>query len=197
MKLIAKGSEADIYVDEDRVIKDRIKKSYRLDCIDSELRKTRTKSEFGLMKKCAEAGVNVPTPIRLDGEYKEIMVKIDGDPLDSVFASKRMQRVGEEVAKMHAAGVVHGDLTTSNMLVKDEDIFIIDFGLSSFSKKEEDRATDVFLLKNALKSRHYKERTEAFEIFMSAYAKRMGKEFKGIQSHLKDIERRRRYHEDN
>jgi Mn2+-dependent serine/threonine protein kinase len=99
------------------------------------------------------------------------------------------------LANLHKIGIVHGDLTTANMLVREKNLFFIDFGLSYFSQKDEDRATDLFLFKNALKSRHPNEFIEAYGLFLSAYKAAAGKEFKGIETHLRDIERRGRYHE--
>lgn len=34
------------------------------------------------------------------------------------FADSLLQAVGAEIAKMHLAEVIHGDLTTSNMMVR-------------------------------------------------------------------------------
>uniref|UniRef100_A0A915N4X3 non-specific serine/threonine protein kinase n=1 Tax=Meloidogyne javanica TaxID=6303 RepID=A0A915N4X3_MELJA len=60
---------------------------------------------------------------------------------------------------MHSAGLIHGDLTTPNVLVKKKqndnlDLIFIDFGLSKFSQKPEDKAVDLYVLERALTSAH-------------------------------------------
>ncbi|KAI5476914.1 TP53 regulating kinase [Pseudohyphozyma bogoriensis] len=59
-----------------------------------------------------------------------------------------LSAIGGEIAKMHIADVIHGDLTTSNMMV------LIDFGLSSTSIMQEDRAVDLYVLERAFSSTH-------------------------------------------
>ncbi len=196
MKIIAHGAEAIIYEDRNEIIKYREKKGYRIDEIDSDLRKSRTKREFTILKRCAKNGMHVPKPINISDNGESIrMEKIEGVQLDYCFSLDLLEKVGNMLANLHKIGIVHGDLTTANMLVREKNLFFIDFGLSYFSQKDEDRATDLFLFKNALKSRHPNEFIEAYGLFLSAYKAAAGKEFKGIETHLRDIERRGRYHE--
>ncbi len=197
MKLMAVGSEARLYAEGDRVIKVRDRKGYRIKEIDEQLRKTRTRIEFGILRKCYTAGLPVPSPIRLDEDrYTIEMERIEGVPFDTAFSAGKMGEFGEMVAKMHGLGVFHGDLTTANILSTGKGLVLIDFGLAGYSAKEEDRATDLFLLKNALRSRHGGEFEGAYRRFLGAYSAAIGKGFKGINAHLKDIEKRRRYNED-
>lgn len=196
MNIIARGAEAIIYGDGSEIIKYREKKDYRIPDIDLPLRKSRTKQEFSILKRCTEHGLNVPKPIKTSKEGDKIyMEKIDGIQLDYSFSLDYMGKIGVALANLHKIGIIHGDLTTANMLVNGENLFFIDFGLSYFSKKDEDRATDLFLFKNALKSRHPKEFHQSFGLFLSSYKDAIGKEFKGIDTHFRDIERRGRYHE--
>ncbi len=197
MKLMAMGSEASVYSKGDRVVKIRKRKGYRLNEIDAPLRKSRTRMEFGIMKKCYSSGIRVPAPLKMKEEDCSIeMEKIEGIQFDSKFSTEKMKELGEMVAKMHRAGVVHGDLTTANILLTEKELVIIDFGLSEHTAKDESRATDIYLLKNALKSRHKELYEKAYDTFLDSYSGSIGKEFKGINAHLKDIEKRRRYNED-
>ncbi len=196
MRIIARGAEAIIYERGDTIIKFREKKGYRIPEIDALLRTSRTRYEFKILQTCARAGLRVPLPIKIAGDNDKILMQnLGGISFDSVFSVKKMREVGELVALMHNLGVINGDLTTANMLSKENKIFLIDFGLGYFSKKDEDIATDIFLLKSALKSRHPDEHMSAYELFIEAYKTVIEKEFKGIAAHLKDIERRGRYHE--
>ncbi|TBU02848.1 Bud32-like protein kinase [Hamiltosporidium magnivora] len=65
-----------------------------------------------------------------------------------------MFRLGETIQKMHKLNIIHGDLTTSNFILKKEDLYIIDFGLSYFSTKEEDKAVDLYLFEKAIRCTH-------------------------------------------
>ncbi len=196
MKIIARGAEATLFEENGAVIKYRKRKGYRLKEIDEALRYSRTRREFNALRRCHEAGVRVPIPIKIsEGGDKLYMEKINAVQLDYKFSLQLMPEVGYLVALMHRTGVIHGDLTTANMLTDGKRLTLIDFGLSYFSKKDEDRATDVAMLKSALKSRHVKVFKRAYRLFIQRYEECMGKEFKGIDTHLKDIERRRRYYE--
>ncbi len=58
---------------------------------------------------------------------------------------------------MHEAGVVHGDLTTSNIMIKNDEnhsIVFIDFGLASTQPNIEDKAVDLYVLERAFISTH-------------------------------------------
>lgn len=198
MKIMARGSEAVLYESGDTVIKDREKKRYRIEELDNSLRKSRTRSEFNILKRCSAEGLSVPKPIKVSEEgYKLYMERLDGKMLKNDFSLKSLEEVAVMAAKMHKKDIIHGDLTTSNVMIVKGRPYLIDFGLGFMSKKDEDKATDIFLVKEALKAKHTSVYAEAYEAFYKTYKREYGKEFKGIESHLKDIERRRRYYEDN
>ena len=104
-----------------------------------------------------------------------------------------MKQVGESIAKIHDADIIHGDLTTSNMILSNERVFFIDFGLGYISKKIEDKAVDLHLLKHALEAKHFKNWKILFEKFLEGYKK--GKESKKILERLTAVEKRGRYKE--
>ncbi|MCL5976344.1 MAG: Kae1-associated serine/threonine protein kinase [Candidatus Parvarchaeota archaeon] len=196
MKTLAVGSEAIIYEENGTIIKRRVKKSYRIREIDEKLRKSRSKAEFNVMQFLYKGGLNVPKPLKYNEGKKEIwMEKIEGIRLAEKFSVNDAKEVGIAVAEMHNLGVIHGDLTTANIIRKDKKLYIIDFGLSYHSSKDEDFASDIFLFKNALKSKHNELYKEAYSYFLHGYKSKIRKEFKGIDTHLKDIEERRRYNE--
>ena len=69
--------------------------------------------------------------------------------------------IGTSLGKMHDAAVVHGDLTTSNIMVKDTpgvepgfQIVMIDFGLATMQPGIEDKAVDLYVLERAFISTH-------------------------------------------
>jgi len=71
-----------------------------------------------------------------------------------------MRSVGKSVGELHASGVVHGDLTTSNLILREThgrmEVVLIDFGLGSVSVSEEDMAVDLYVLERAFASTHPK-----------------------------------------
>jgi len=138
-KIIQQGAEAKIILTTpDRaggrdtfIIKDRIPKSYRLKELDEKIRKRRTKAETKLLNKASEI-INSPTPLgegadRVVGRGTNTQIKmpyIDGkklsEHLDKFPLAKQKQickQIGESVAKLHDADIIHGDLTTSNMIL--------------------------------------------------------------------------------
>ena len=166
MEKIAQGAEAIIYKSKDTVIKDRIKKNYRIKEIDEKLRKFRTRAEERLILRAKRFGLKVPKLLETK-DNKLVIEYINGEKLGDYLLRtkdyKIMSDLGKLVLKMHKANIIHGDLTTSNLIKKDNDIYFIDFGLSQFSPKIEDKAVDIHLLKQALEAKHYKIADECFK----------------------------------
>jgi len=195
MKTISIGAEAVIYLKGDTVIKERIRKSYRHKSIDEKLRKERTNREARNMEKASRSGVPVPK-IGETKEYKINMEFIDGTPLRDYLSSRNCKKichnVGVLLARLHNSNIIHGDLTTSNLIIKKGKIYFIDFGLSTFSKKIEDKATDIHLFCQALNSSHAKFADNAYSSFFSGY-KKESNSHKEIKNRLEKIESRGRY----
>ncbi|NJL43970.1 MAG: Kae1-associated serine/threonine protein kinase [Nitrosarchaeum sp.] len=79
------------------------------------------------------------------------------------------KHIGRLVAALHDQSIIHGDLTTSNMILSDGAVHLIDFGLSFFSHRIEDKAVDIHLLRQALESKHHTIWESAFEAVLSGY----------------------------
>ncbi len=192
MKIIQQGAEAILYQEKNKLIKHRIPKSYRIKEIDDKLRKFRTRREGKILEK---ASINVPKVFKIDDNNMKIEMefipgKLLKDILDDLSISQRnkiCKQIGEEISKLHEQNIIHGDLTTSNMIYYDKKIYFIDFGLSFFSHKIEDKAVDLHLLKQALESKHYKHFESTFKTILSAYKN------KEVLSRLEVVEKRGRY----
>jgi len=189
MKILGKGAEATIYFGKNKAIKERLKKNYRIKELDKHLRKTRTRREAKILEKIT---IKAPRLISTDRERKIEMEFIKGDKIRDLLDKKPSLaiEIGEKVAAIHDSDIIHGDLTTSNMILKEE-IYFIDFGLSTFSKKIEDKAVDIHLFKQALESKHYKVFEEAYKHFLKGYSK--SKNYKETIDRLKVVEERGRY----
>ena len=198
-KILQQGAEAVIILNEkDRVIKRRVKKSYRLPSIDENIRKLRTRSEGKLLEKAGKI-VNIPRIIKIDEKSKEIVMDFIlgqklSDTLDSFPLDEQRdicRQIGEQVALLHDAGIIHGDLTTSNMILSGNKVFFIDFGLGFHSHKIEDKAVDLHLLKQALEAKHFQNWHVLISEVLKGYEK--SKEHKRVLEQLKKVEARGRY----
>ncbi len=178
MKLIAQGAEAKLFKDNAIIIKERLEKAYRHPELDESLRKFRTRREAKLLHKLEE--LQFPAPHLREFSDKRMSIVMDfipGETLKEVLKQKEVdfqhlaKEVGEKVGKLHQADIIHSDLTTSNMIKHEESgkVTFIDFGLSFFSEKVEDKAVDLFLLERALESAHYDLYPEIFHRVLEGY----------------------------
>ncbi len=195
MKLISHSAEARIFDCEDRIIKERSAKSYRAPALDLMLRKFRTRREAKVLEKLHEANFSAPQLIEFSDETMTIrMQKIPGktvrDSIANTTCAKLGRIIGEKIGILHSLGVIHGDLTTSNMIFS-KDIYFIDFGLSFFSNKAEDRAVDLHLFKQALAGTHPKISEKTYLAAILGY-KKTCKETKETFERLVIVEQRGR-----
>jgi TP53 regulating kinase-like protein len=184
-------AEAIVEIEGDLVYKRRIEKRYRVKELDKRLRKERTKSEAKIISAARRKGV--PTPVIFDvNEYVLVMEKIDGKLAREVITEPISERIGEFVGILHKSGIIHGDLTTSNIIVGDR-IYLIDFGLAFFESSTEARGVDVHVFFQSLQGTH-----EAYEQLKKAFINGYKRTFPQAAQVLKraeEIERRGRYAE--
>lgn len=211
-QLVAKGAEANIYEDhylgEDVLLKKRVPKSYRIKEIDQYLRKKRTKKEAKLLGEAKRCGVVTPLVYDVDqGENTITMEKIVGREVKEVFSSENQtnlskilkisQIIGENVARLHDCGIIHGDLTTSNIILKKDEennrekIIFIDFGLGKVSNLVEDKGVDLLVFKKAINGIHHNISRECFESILKGYEK--SQDFTQVLNKIEEIEGRGRY----
>jgi len=200
MKIIQQGAEAVIYLDDSKnLIKERISKSYRIPELDDKIRKLRTRSETKLLEKSGKI-IPVPNVINSNEKDKKIIMEfIDGkklsDNLNSFSLEKQkkiISEVGNSLAKIHNENLIHGDLTTSNLILKGEKIFFIDFGLGYHSAKLEDKAVDIHLFKQALEAKHFDSWEILFKEFLNSYSSEC-KDAEKVLLQLEKVEKRGRY----
>ncbi|WP_048148903.1 Kae1-associated kinase Bud32 [Palaeococcus ferrophilus] len=217
MELIKQGAEAKIYLGdfeeyfeanllpgERVVVKHRIPKRYRIGEIDLKLRKERTVREARVLHRAKAFGVNCPHVYEVNVKDMIIVMEfIEGnrlkEHLESVPMGERVElcrEIGRQVAKLHNAGIVHGDLTTSNMILREGKVYLIDFGLADFDPTLEARGVDLHLLRRAMESTHYRWFEKGFEAVLEGYAEVLGEDARReIEEKLEEIESRGRYRE--
>ena len=199
-KTIFQGAEALIVLDKNKIIKKRIKKSYRLSELDEKIRKLRTRKETKLLERASKE-ISVPKVLKSDEKTKEILMEfVKGKKLSEYldnFTEKQQLKIsikiGENIAKIHDSDIIHGDLTTSNMIFNEENnkVYFVDFGLGFISHKIEDKAVDLHLLKQALEARHFKNWEKLFNGILKGY--KISKDFEQVLGRIKQVERRGRY----
>ncbi|MEO9362541.1 MAG: KEOPS complex kinase/ATPase Bud32 [Nitrososphaera sp.] len=199
MQLLKKGAEADIYLADwhgrPAVAKVREPKPYRHSTLDSSIRRQRTVHEAGFLSAAKSAGVRAPFVYFVDPEKGEIiMERVEGAPAKDALTANLCREIGRCAALLHAAGIVHGDLTTSNFVVAGKrQLVLLDFGLSYYSERTEDMAVDVRLIKEVFTSAHISVRG-AFSSFVRGYQSVAGEiKTARILENVKEIEQRGRY----
>lgn len=206
-KLVKKGAEADLYITEwfslKVLSKIRLTKPYRVPQLDKQIRKHRTLSEANFLHYSKMFGIFTPTVYFVDPVRSEIIMEyIHGERLREILIHKRSRAVGKTclelgkiIGKLHKANLIHGDITTSNVIVtQDNKLVLLDFGLSFRSNRVEDRAVDLHLIKQILKAAHTNLWNTAYDAIVEGYASIIGREpTKLVLRRIGEIEKRGRY----
>ena len=187
---IGRGAEAVITRDGDRVTKWRRPKGYRLKPLDDRIRRERTVMESRMISEARRCGVSTPIIFDVDN-FSLTMEHIDGIRLKEVIDPGLSEKAGELVGRLHACGIVHGDLTTSNMILKDEKIYLIDFGLAFHDQGIEAQGVDVHVFFQTVKSTHDRP-DELISAFGRGYARTYARA-EEVLKRVGEIEARGRY----
>lgn len=205
--LIKKGAEANLYVEDwyglTVIKKARIRKTYRLRQIDREIRRSRTVHEAQILHDAKRAGVPTPMIYFIDVNRAFIVMEYLEGPtvkelLNTLPRTPRRQlcrHIGGLIGKLHRWGIIHGDLTTSNLIQRThERVFFIDFGLAEYSMEVEKRGVDLHLMKRALESTHFTHAAECFNALMEGYSREVGrKTCEDVITRVEVIAKRGRY----
>jgi len=184
-------------------VKERFQKLYRLPILDKKLSVKRLGQEVRSMLRCRKLGIDCPVVYFVDMERNMLFMEFipgqtvkeflyDHPDPTNIQVLEVLRTVGRTLAKMHDGDVVHGDLTTSNMVLREKalSLVLIDFGLSFVSTLAEDKAVDLYVLERAFSSTH--PATEnAFAELLQAYSK-SSKRSKEVIARLDDVRTRGR-----
>jgi len=202
LKLVKKGAEADIYATIwnglNSILKIRKKKDYRVHSLDMRIRTLRTIREAKMISETKSFGITTPLVYFVDEKKCEIYLQfIKGKlvrdlPLNKII--KMCTEIGRIVGTLHKNGIMHGDLTTSNFILSNRGLVVLDFGLSQKTDKIDDYAIDLRLFKEVLNSAHAQIVEDAWVSFVLGYRKILGNMLtEKILSHVSVIEKRGRY----
>jgi N6-L-threonylcarbamoyladenine synthase/protein kinase Bud32 len=185
-----RGAEAVVSFDKGSAEKSRFSKRYRNPSLDRKLITERTRAEARLISSARRAGV--PTPVIRDVTQDTLVMElIEGTVLTGSLSAAHMNEAGRVIGKLHDAGIVHGDLTTSNMILKNGRCVLIDFGLSQVTSEIEQRGVDIHVLIQTLRST-----TPDSDMLIAAFSEGYSQAFPGAQDVLareREIELRGRY----
>lgn len=202
--ILYRGAEAEIrlsnYMGYKAVQKKRVRKAYRIKEIDDRLILSRTKGETKLIAQARKQGVSVP--IIYDVDLKDgiiTMEYIEGKRIKDIFNSldkkERIdicKKIGVSIAKLHNGGTIHGDVTTSNMILANDRIHFIDFGLGEKNSEIEAKGVDLHLLMEAIDSTHSKY-SEYFSYVLDGYKKELKEDANLVIQKIEEIVKRGRY----
>lgn len=184
-------------------LKWRSPKPYLLREIDETLRVARTSRECKMLDFARKAGVPTPSVHTLDMKNMTILMDfIEGSQLKQVISkisNKRLRTFcldfGRMIALLHRKDVVHGDPTTSNLIVDDTmRMWMIDFGLAEWNATDEMKGVDLHLIRRALETTHWEFQDTMLEATLKGYSKTLGDEAESIIKKMEEIRERGRYH---
>jgi len=202
--IIYRGAEAEICIDTYRdfkvIQKRRISKSYRIKHIDDRLISSRTKEEAKLIAEARKCGVAVPIIYDVDLKQGIITMEfLDGvrikDVLNDLKEKERnnlCEKIGESIARFHNNDIIHGDITTSNMILYDDKVHFIDFGLGEKNSEIEAKGVDLHVLMEAIESTHSKY-SNCFNYVLKGYKKVLKDDANQVIKKIQDIVKRGRY----
>ncbi len=203
-KSLKKGAEAEIFLarmlEREVIVKKRVAKGYRIAALDEALRRERTKNEARLIADARAFGVSTPIIYDIDlDNFTIVMQHVTGMRLKEYFnscaddkdKSALAYQAGTSIGKLHAHNIVHGDLTTSNMLLYDGKVYFIDFSLGGKTSEDEDKGVDLHVLLEAFQSTHSNE-MRLFDDVLAGYKDAYDRAEAAITK-MRDIAKRGRY----
>lgn len=209
LDLVQQGAEARVYRSDffgkPTIIKERFVKSYRVPSLDQKLTHRRMNQEVRSMARCRKNGIRAPAVYHMDSKKRTIYMEDITEAVclkdfirsvdrscDEKVLNDLVQNIGKILAKMHDCDVIHGDLTTSNMMysAKQGQLTLIDFGLSSVSMLAEDKGVDLYVLERAFLSTH-PNTEDLFQILLQSYSQ-ASRNAKPVTSKLDEVRMRGR-----
>lgn len=215
-ELIKQGAEAKLYkgtyLNQPAIIKERFLKKYRHPDLDTKITHDRIKAESRIISRCFNIGILTPVLYLVDLKRRIIVMQFFEDSITvkdfinkyekSEMLKKLMQNIGRLINKIHSNNIIHGDLTTSNILIVKKDssrdfeennieLALIDFGLSYIEQSAEDKGVDLYVLERAFISTHHVQ-SELFPYLLEAYEKTKPKETSAIMKKFEEVRARGR-----
>lgn len=207
VNLFHRGAEADLFLEDSgpwkAVVKRRVRKAYRNRGLDDRIRRERTVREAAALNEAKKSGTSTPSVLDADPIACSItMTFVEGslarnrlDELSYSGVQEVLHGIGRQIGMIHQIGLVHGDLTTSNIILPTRrSPFILDFGMSSFTTEAEDRGVDLHLLQRSISTSHVLSAKSSMKAVFTGYRQVLGsKEAEMSIRKLSEIAKRGRY----
>ncbi len=205
--LWARGAESEILRVERwgliLVIKRRPPKPYLHHALDESLRRARTIRECRMLSYARRLGVPTPAVHSVDlTRFQITMDFIEGHQLKQLAGQVSKHRLnhfceefGRLIGSLHNGGVVHGDPTTSNVIVDPrEKLWLVDFGLAEWNATVEMKGVDLHLIRRALETTHWDLQDQMLASTIQGYVQMVGEQAEEILARMEEIRERGRYH---
>ena len=218
-RTIAQGAEAVLEVGEflgrPAVLKLRRPKGYRHPDLERAIRVSRTRAEARALRDAREAGVRTPVVLDIDPEAGRLVLeRVEGptlrwalDGLPGPDRERAARALGAVLGALHAAGMVHGDPTTSNFILErmedegmeneevDEGpvgLAVLDISMGGRADGVEERGVDLRLLSEAFVSTHHVH-GDLFRVVLEGYREAFPEGAEGSIDRMDAIAARGRY----
>jgi TP53 regulating kinase-like protein len=203
--LLSRGAEAEVYLVDffglRAVMKKRISKKYRAKLFDEVFIRNRTRVEARVLSELYEAGLSVPSVLFVDEENGVLIVEyIEGvrasesfEKFDLGKATSISRRIGGFAARMHSLGIYHGDYTLANVLLRESEVYVIDFGLSGYSSDVEEYAIDLHLMARSIKASRPLDAEVLIKTMLDEYGSHYRGDYREVINRMKEISVRGRY----
>jgi TP53 regulating kinase-like protein len=205
-RLLYRGAEADViegsWEGVDAIFKVRNPLRYRLPVLDEAIRRSRTIHEAQMIHSARSAGLRTPYLYAIDIPNSTLVMEyIRGERVKDVIPALQTRKVreifrdlGRAAGSLHASGIMHGDLTTANVVYGEGELAFVDFGLAVRTRRIEDCAVDLRLIKETLSGAHPELSADALDAIYEGYSAIVGtSRFHSTLRQLQSIERRGRY----
>lgn len=220
-EILKQGAEGRLFIEEFKgvncLVKERFIKSYRHLNLDTQISRQRMKAETKASERCLKAGILAPKIFHMDLKERKIYMEFFEkaitvkdfvnkflpnqcvpDETQNKLINELFEKIGTIIGTMHAKNIIHGDLTTSNILLNpktedfsDYDVIMIDFGLSHYEEGAEDKGVDLYVLERALLSTH-SNLPQLFDIVLQNYRKMNSKEENTVIAKFEEVRARGR-----
>jgi TP53 regulating kinase-like protein len=203
--MLSRGAEAEIYLVDffgvKAVLKKRVSKKYRAPLFDELFIKTRTRTEARVLSELYLSGLKVPGVLFVDEDKGVLILEyIEGERATEVFEKSEFEKlisisreIGRFASVMHSLRIYHGDFTLANIIIADDNVYVIDFGLAGYSDDIEEYAIDLHLMARSI----HASKPEYAEKLVNAMLKEYKLHYKGdaeeVISRTKEIRVRGRY----
>lgn len=205
---VARGAEAALrrvdWLGLAALLKERDAKSYRPKALDDRLRRERTRTEARLLVDARRLGVRTPLIYDLDlPRHRMVLEELPGPTLKQVLESSAepaalaapVRAFGSALGRLHAGGIAHGDLTSSNVIFPtgpDGPPAFIDLSMGTKSAGVEELGIDLHLVEEDLRALHAKG-DALLKLFYAGYAEGHPRGHEEVRARARAIRGRVRY----